>query len=634
MRNIYAVIFLTIFACGITQHVKAQHSFISARQWAMPAGHSNGLVTPGFRLAPTFKLEHLGDETNLILEFDVTLSSPSNTPAPYSYRYMYMGKEYTDQDLGPGSFQSIRLNTADFKVLVQGPNINTTITYQTFLGRKKIARVPKDTRPDAFAAHVQGLLNVDYYGTENIERAIQNLQASIKKKQDDEKRLAEEKLAAERQRAREAEAAKKKQEEERLAKQNQAAQERKSGAQASASSKSSDNFWSDKADTKPASSNVIPDQASHKRLPDFVRTTDGGYFHRGADGRFREVTQDEYMQAKKAASASRPGQPEPEQPKMTAEQVRAQINQRFADYQAQNEAINRNIEQKFEVMRQNYYHAEAIRTGKQNLAGLSRLDGNYNSVAELESEFNQKFYSIQTEVNNMQYARNAQLSNAVGATFNGNSTEQAIGQGIQLVGGLINSAQAKKEAQAAEAALKAERERQLAAIAAAKRKAMLELRNKLVTSFPQGGTPITSHKITQPEVYIFAYITNKAAFNNDKATVSVSNVFPVEQYSDGTYPYKTTVLSKLKGYAPGEVTLVGYYTGKEMAEQMRTSFINLASKSNLAVKAFGVKGTGTSSVTGTIAQPADFWETGKKATVGDKSAAPASTEKKSDFWNN
>jgi len=321
---------------------------------------------------------------------------------------------------------------------------------------------------------------------------------------------------------------------------------------------------------------------------------------------------------------------EDNQGKMTREQMNAKLERMFAENAAKSRAVEQKIEQTMNAWRQNYYYAEAIRNGKANLAEASRLDGIYSSIEDLEADFNQKYSSITYEVNNLEQARNDKLSNAVDANFNGSSTEQSIGQGMKLLGGIINSAQASKEEKAAKAALAAERKRQLAAIAAAKRQAMLDLRNKLMTTFPPGGTPITSHKVTQAEVYIFAYITDKAAFNNEQAAISVSNVFPVKQYSDGTYPYKTTILNKLKGYAPGEVTIVGYYSDQSIAEQMRNSFVNLASKSNLTVKGFAVKNGSASNSTGTLAKPGDFWENGAKA-------APAPDDKagkKTDFWNN
>ncbi|HEY1008890.1 MAG TPA: hypothetical protein VGE58_02200 [Daejeonella sp.] len=332
-------------------------------------------------------------------------------------------------------------------------------------------------------------------------------------------------------------------------------------------------------------------------------------------------------------SRSKEGENRPvtqDQGKMTREQMNAKLERMFADNAAKSRAVEQKIEQTMNAWRLNYYYAEAVRSGKANLAQASRLDGNYSSIKDLEADFNQKYSAITYEVNNLQQARNSKLNNAVDANFNGSSTEQAIGQGMKLLGGIINSAQASKEEKAAQAALAAERERQLAAIAAAKRQAMLDLRNKLMTTFPPGGTPITSHKVTKPEVFIFAYITDKAAFNNEQAAISVSNVFPVQKYSDGTYPYKTTILNKLKGYAPGEVTIVGYYADRSIAEQMRNSFVNLASKSNLTVKGFAVKNGSASTSTGTLAKPGDFWENGTKAAPAPEDKAG----KKTDFWNN
>jgi hypothetical protein len=399
-----------------------------------------------------------------------------------------------------------------------------------------------------------------------------------------------------------------------------------------------DDFWSDKSSTKTTTNgsagNVVPEQASHKNLPDFVRTTDGGYFQRGADGKFRQVSADEYQQAKKqVANSKTQPQKEPEQPKITPEEFGAQASKNFRDQVAQNNAIYENIDRKFDMYKQNFYHAQAIQSGKENLAGLSRLEGNYSSVQELEAEFNQKYNSIRGEVNNLEQARNSQLNNAVTSTFNGNSTEQAIGQGMQVIGSMINNAQAAKERKEAQAALKLERDRQLAAMAASKTRARIELRTKLVQSFPDGGTPLSSHKVTLPEVYVFAYVNDKATFNNEQALVSLSNVFPVQQYSDGTYPYKTTILNKLKGFAPGEITLVGYYGDKARAEEMRNAFINLAAKSELAVRPFTVKTVPGSTSTGSKGSTGDFWETGKKATTKPNDTLRAE-KKKDTFWDN
>lgn len=386
-----------------------------------------------------------------------------------------------------------------------------------------------------------------------------------------------------------------------------------------------DDFWSNKKTSS----------AGNSDLHDIAMSPDGKYYRKGANDKYEEIGQDDYYRLKKQKGEEKATLTAVEQKaKKEADQKAVDnIMVKIKKDQAANDQIFKDIDRKFDMYKQNFYYAQAVQSGKENLSGLSRLEGNYSSVEELEAEFNQKYSSIRGEVNNIEQARNSQLNNAVNGTFNGNSTEQAIGQGIQLVGNMINSAQAAKERKQAQAALKLQRDQQLAAMEAAKTRARIELRTKLVQSFPNGGTPLSSHKVTLPEVYVFAYINDMATINNEQALVSLSNVFPVQQYSDGTYPYKTTVLSKLKGYAQGEITLVGYYGDKARAEEMRNAFINLATKSELTVKPFTVKTVPGSTSLGSKGVTGDFWETGKKPVTkpnGNKGAE----KKKDTFWDN
>ncbi|MDX5437603.1 MAG: hypothetical protein LPK03_10435, partial [Pontibacter sp.] len=307
----------------------------------------------------------------------------------------------------------------------------------------------------------------------------------------------------------------------------------------------------------------------------------------------------------------------------TLEEIQASIRDNITQQQARQEAINQRIEQRAQVWAQNFYYAEAISSGKQNLAELSRLSGNYNSVAELEAEFNQKSASIQAEVNSLQQARNAQLSNAANGYFNEGATEKAVAQSMQQIGNIVNHHKAQKEAREAHLALQRERQQKLAAMEAARKRAIQDLRNKLVSSFPDGGTPISSHKVAAEQVYLFAYITDKNSFGNEHASVAISNVFPVQRYSDGTYPYKTTVVNKLQGFGAGNLTLVGYYTDRQKAEEMRTSFLNLAQKSNLRVQPITYTPAKTSASQSQT--KGDFWENGQQTNP---------TQKKDDFWNN
>lgn len=588
----------------------------------------NGLSESAFYITPKIKMERWEKNAQIILNIDRKQSTPRDPSPSFTYKYNFMGRQFGDQHVGYDPFMPIKADLVRYEA---------TVVYGAYSWTKIVdgmtnifGPVDKNAKASEVFVNIK-IVSVEFKGTGAIENEIIALKNKEKSLADDEVREKQKVIAQNKAKADEEKA--RKLEKEKLQRADDATQ-----SAAKKNTKLDDDFWSDKSSSKTTTTgtagNVIPDQASHKNLPDFVRTTDGGYFQRGADGKFREVSADEYQQAKKQVADSKAqAQKEPEQPKITPEEFGAQASKNFRDQVAQNNAIYENIDRKFDMYKQNFYHAQAIQSGKENLSGLSRLEGNYSSVQELEAEFNQKYNSIRGEVNNIEQARNSQLNNAVNNTFNGNSTEQAIGQGMQIIGSMINNAQAAKERKQAQAALKLERDQQLAAMAAAKTRARIELRTKLVQSFPNGGTPLISHKVTLPEVYVFAYVNDKATINNEQALVSLSNVFPVQQYSDGTYPYKTTVLNKLKGYAQGEITLVGYYGDKARAEEMRNAFINLAAKSEMAVKPFTVKTVPGSTSLGSKGGTSDFWETGKKPAT--KPNENQGAEKKKDtFWDN
>ncbi|NCI52093.1 hypothetical protein GWC95_19365 [Sediminibacterium roseum] len=608
--------------------VNASAQFVSANDYPMPRGHSNGLVRPGFHLESKFSFVNLGKEKHLYLTLEIQLGTALNPRAPFSYRYMLMGKEYTDQDLGKEPFQSIRLGFAEFSVLVQGPNLNRTLTYKYGV-KEDLGIVPQDALLSYYACHVQGLEDVDYNGTEAVVAAIHAFEDKRKAALQQSQNTARPSVSLNTQNNSNAS----------NTNSDPSQQKKESVANNPAtqtSARPKDDFWSEKKTTAPNNSTaipeggrLIPEQPNHKNLPEFVRTTNGGYYHKGADGRFREVTAEEYQKAKGAQSAKNTSAA-PEEKQLTAAEINAKVDKMFSDARERDAAINAKIEQFGNMMRMNFYYAEAIRNGKQNLAELSTLSGEYSSIEQLQADFNRKYSAINGQVRQLEDARNAKLNNAVSGTLNGSATEQAIGQGVALIGSIFNSAKASKEAKEAKEALRLARERQEKEIIAAKQRARVEMRGQLLKSFPNGGTPLTAHKITAPEVYMFGYVIDPASINNETAGITVSNVFSVTQYSDGTYPLKTSVTGRLKGIAQGDVVLVGFYTDKNAADQMRNSFISLAQKSELSVKQFTLKTLGGSGTGNAAAASGDFWETGKSAT---KTAADT-TKKKDGFWNN
>jgi len=595
-------------------------TFSSVTDWHMPPGHTTGLTRPGFKIVPNLSFVNYGTEKHLVLKLDIEMGTARNPVGPFSFRYTYRGKEYTDNELGFDPFTSIRLGNCEFMVLVQGPNFSKRQKY-VYQIQEDFGQVPKDALLITYSVRIESLENIYYRGTENIEKVILELQSNDRKKA-----LSVDQAKVQQNTSLDISNSTTKKPNNDIASINNTPK------QATQTVAPKEDFWSEKKTA--ASSNqssgddkVIPLNPNQKNLPDFIRTTNGGYYHRGADGRFREVTEEAYQQAKKAAANSN-STIIPEEKKMTADEVSATLNKMFADDRDRNAAIDAKVNQFSQAMQQNFYYAEAIRNGKQNLAEMSTLSGNYNSIAELEAAFNQKYSSIRSEVQGIEQSRNAILNNAVNNNFNGSSTEQSIGQGVALIGSFFNSVKASKEEREAKEALRAERQRQEKALIAAKQKARMDLRNQLLKTFPSGGTPLTAHKITLAQVYMFSYIVDTTILNNAISEVSVSNVFPVAQYSDGSYPLRTVVSDKLKGIAHGEVRLVGFYADKNAAEQMRNSFINLAQKSELGIKQVTVKST-VGNNSGSTATKNDFWETGKKNNL-----LTDTTKKKTDFWNN
>lgn len=609
----------------------ASGSLFGQYQFSMPSGHMTGLSRPAFTIEPKFSFLTLGSVKHLILKLEVRMGTAMSPGSGFSYRYMLQGKEYTDQDLGREPFVPIRLSNADFSVLVQGPNLQKTILYESAIGHEDLGPVSNNAVLSTYAAHIKSLDNIVYHGTEAVETAIRNYEAGRKKT---ELQNTLQPSPAATKNASNANDGGNPSLKNNTATQKEAVANNNNNLQTT--NRPKEDFWSEKKtpttfnskNAIPEGGRLIPEQPNHKNLPDFVRTTDGGYYHKGADGKFRQVSAEEYQKAKSDLAASNNKAGAPAEKQMTAEEINAKVDKLFSDARERDAAMDAKISRFGDMIRQNFYYAEAIRNGKQNLAELSTLSGNYNSIEQLQAEFNEKYYAINGQVRQLEDARNAKLNNAVSNSFNGSSTEQAIGQGVALIGNIFNSAKASKEAKEAKEALRIAKEKQEKEIIAAKQRARVEMRNQLLKSFPNGGTPLTAHKITAPEVYMFGYVIDPASINNEMANVTVSNVFPIAQYSDGTYPLKTSVSNKLKGIAQGNVVLIGFYGDKNAAEQMRNSFISLAQKSELNVTQFSLKTIGGNRA-GTATATGDFWETGGKTKV------PADTaKKKTDFWNN
>ena len=245
----------------------------------------------------------------------------------------------------------------------------------------------------------------------------------------------------------------------------------------------------------------------------------------------------------------------------------------------------------------------------------------------MESDFNQQMAIVSEETSNYSQVNNAAASAYIDAVGNyGTSYDASINQSLKMLSGIATDAKAAKEKREAQERLRAERAAKMAEIENRRKAAIFGLRQKMFTVFSEGKLPLESSNVKQNEVYIFAYIANKENLTTQESgAIAVSNLITVKKMDDGSFPYKSTVISELKKFGTGNITIVGYYLDRGLAEQMQNKFSELATKSGLQINSFSyntVKKESTSA--------ADFWETGGK---GDQKPKEKQS-KESDFWNN
>lgn len=276
---------------------------------------------------------------------------------------------------------------------------------------------------------------------------------------------------------------------------------------------------------------------------------------------------------------------------------------------------------------QSFYQGEAARNSYDNINSLSKLNGKYNSIEDLERDFRAQYSQINEETTNFVTAKTASYNSYFNTTSSTTANEATANEAAKLLGGIITDIQANNAKKKAREQLEKQKAIRLKEIETAKINNRIILRTKLVESFPNGGLPLSTHNLNVSEVFLFAYITDEKSFQNEKSEVAISNVFTVTKYSDGTFPYKTTVLNKLKGLGNGDVTIVGYYTDENTAKKMHRTFVEFAVKTNMNVNNFTVKNEETVSAAKNETSQ-DFWESGNK-----EQSKKEKEQKKSDFWN-
>jgi len=162
--------------------------------------------------------------------------------------------------------------------------------------------------------------------------------------------------------------------------------------------------------------------------------------------------------------------------------------------------------------------------------------------------------------------------------------------GVALGASIFKMASANKKRKEAERAAEEQRrkiaeqqEAERKRIAAKKerlRKEAFELlmsqRRTILETFSQSDPiPLSTTPIAENTIYYFLYAIDSNSYDQkNQTTVYISNVFAIEKYKDGTWPYQSRIDQETAKLTPFKERFHGYYTDLDQAQQMRTELVS------------------------------------------------------------
>ncbi len=496
--------------------------------------------------------------------------------------------------------------------------------------KEKWFQFGKDSYGTPLYSAIHSVMNMKITDFENLSLKEREEKEKLEKqkKEAEAKKQKEEKEKKEAEEKKKKEAADKKEKEENK-------------KQTASNNKTTDDFWGDGSSSKkstnsndtnkdlyPKDENFVADSKFKNNLNgvkegDYFTDDAGGYYKRELGGA-RKV--DKMVYEREAANKI--------YEKMERQEIERQ--QREAEF-------NHNLDN----MSTSFYAMSAAKTGMRD---ASSLGSGYSSIEELNTAFNQKMRQVSAMGSQMQ-ASTTQAVQAYSTLINTGSSGYDYSGYTNAIGSIGAAISANKAENDAREELKRQRAEEEARIKKEKLDALITIRTEIGKVYIEGGMPLSSHKITAPVLYVFAYNTNKADWDkNQSVAMSISNVISVYRYSDGTYPYTSNVKQTFENAGINSPVLMGYFTNKTEAENYRNSLLDVAPNAKFAVKEVEVKVKEQKSGTTTNTSETDFWGTKtntKKqeniqntetdfwgtATKNKKTESKKETKKEDDFWS-
>lgn len=462
---------------------------------------------------------------------------------------------------------------------------------------------------------------------------------NISQKERDEK-AKQEKEKAEREKASKG---KQEAEQKRLAEEKARKEKEVSKGEKSSASTQQNDFWGENSKgnkTETPTKNFVPSNVSveqYRSYPEEFKTNDGKYIAKD-NGHLVYISESEYNQRKADHQANLVQQGEQARAKLQEKQNQQAQATLDNIHRQQQESIARK-ERSDAYMQSASYYAQDASYAREARIDASGFQQNHTNLESLQADYNRKIQQLRQAGEQENIANQGAYANAAAgiaeAGFGSSEISQSAGQLGAMIGGMVSSSNENKARQE----LKRQRDEQTARIKAAKTQALMELRAGISKTFPDGGMPISSHKITAPILYVFAYNSNKAEWEKDQSVpMNVSNVIPVYRYKDGTYPYTANVKRTFEAAGLKEPILMGYFTDKNEAEKYRHSLLELAPDANLIIKDIEVKqNQANSKGEKNYTQQNDFWgsgSSGEPQAPNNKEKKSSTPTKETNFWGN
>ena len=170
----------------------------------------------------------------------------------------------------------------------------------------------------------------------------------------------------------------------------------------------------------------------------------------------------------------------------------------------------------------------------------------------------------------------------------------------------------RREAEAAEirrleAEVAASRRRMEEAAAADRRNYLNAVRQGILTDYPDSKVPISSDNIPTDEIWYFAYAAGSGS-------ATVTEVFPVTRYNDGTWIYKPSLLREInEAGLTGNVSLVGWFSTRAKAQEALNDFKKRAQSGEMTLK--------TVTYAGKVQQQSGLWGGGTSGNAAGQSGS-------------